>query len=67
MSDQQMRDQINRAFLEKQYNDMFAQPSKAEKAKNVVSNILNIAGPVLTIGGTALSIALSIKELRKKN
>ena len=63
MSDQEMRNQISRALLEKQYNDMFA-PQKTSKGRAVVGKILESAGTVLAIGSSALGIALSIKQLR---
>lgn len=63
MSDQEMRSQINRALLEKQYNDMFA-PQKTSRGREVVSKTLETAGTVLAIGSSALGIALAIKELR---
>lgn len=66
MTDQQLRDRINRANLEKQYNDLFAptEAPKVNKGREVASNILETAGTVLTIGSSALAIALAIKELR---
>ena len=63
MSDQDMRNAINRACLEKQYNDMF-NPQKEAKGREFANRILNTAGNVLAITGSALSIALAIKELR---
>lgn len=63
MSDKEMRDQINRAFLEKQYNDMFNQP-KTSKGREYANKVLDSVGTTLTITGSALSIALAIKELR---
>ncbi len=63
MSDQEMRNQINRALLEKQYNDMFA-PQKTSRGKATVNKILETSGTVLAIGSSALGIALAIKELR---
>lgn len=65
MSDKEMRDQINRAFLEKQYNDMFA-PQTSSKGKEMVQKSLDTAGDVLTVTASALSIALAIKELKEK-
>lgn len=65
MSDKQMRDEINRALLERQYNDMFA-PQKSTKGRETVSKTLEVAGSVLAIGSSALGIALAIKELRGK-
>lgn len=64
VSDQQMRNEINRALLEKQYNDMF-NPPKVNKGREVVRTVLDIAGPTLAIAGTALSIAVSIQALKK--
>lgn len=65
MSDQEMRNKINRELLERQYNDMFA-PQKVSRGKEVVSNVLATSAAVLGIGSSALGIALAIKELRGK-
>ena len=63
MTDKEMREQINRALLEKQYNDMFA-PKKESRGREFVSNTLEISGSVLAIGSSALGIALAIKDLK---
>lgn len=63
MSDKEMRDKINRAMLEKQYNDMFA-PQKTSRGREAVGKVLETAGTVLAIGSSALGIALAIKELK---
>lgn len=63
MSDQQMRAEINRALLERQYNDMFA-PQKSTRGRETVMRTLEVAGSVLAIGSSALGIALAIKELK---
>lgn len=63
MSDKEMRDQINRALLEKQYNDMFA-PKSVSRGQERASQILETAGTVLAVGSSALGIALSIQALR---
>lgn len=63
MSDKELRDQINRAFLEKQYNDMF-NPPQVSKGREYASEILETTGSVLAITGSALTIALSIRKLR---
>ncbi len=62
MSDQEMRNKINRALLEKQYNDMFA-PQKTSRGREAVTKTLETTGTVLAIGSSALGIALAIKEL----
>lgn len=63
MSDKEMRDRINRAMLEKQYNDMFA-PQKTSRGKEVAGKILETTGTILAIGSSALGIALAVKELK---
>jgi hypothetical protein len=63
MTDQEMRSQINRALLEKQYNDMFA-PVKVSKGREYVGKTLEAVGTVLGIGSSALAIALAIKDLK---
>lgn len=63
MTDKEMRERINRELLERQYNDMFT-PQKTSKGREYASRILETAGAVLGVGGSALSIALAIKELR---
>lgn len=64
MSDQQLRDRINRANLEKQYNDMFNNTAEVKKGREHVEKVLDVAGTVLAIGSSALTIALAIKELK---
>ena len=63
MSDKEMRDAINRAMLEKQYNDIY-NPQKVSKGRERVGEILEVSGTVLGIAGSALGIALAIKDLR---
>lgn len=65
MTDKEMRDQINRAMLEKQYNDMFA-PQNTSRGREYASKILETTGTVLGITGSALGIALAIKDLTTK-
>lgn len=63
MTDQEMREQINRAMLERQYDDMF-NPKKVYSGREAVGDTLEIAGSVLAITSSALGIALAIKELK---
>lgn len=65
MSDKELRDAINRAQLERQYNDIY-NPATVNRGREVVNNTLQVAGDVLTIGSTALSIALAIRSLSGK-
>ena len=64
MTDQEMRERINRALLEKQYDDMF-NPKKVNSGREAVSDTLEIAGSVLAITSSALGIALAIQKLRE--
>lgn len=63
MSDQELRNRINRERLEREYNDMFA-PQKVDKGRDYINKTLEVAGTVLAIGSSALGIALAIKELK---
>lgn len=63
MTDQEMREQINRKLLERQYNDLFA-PQNTSRGQEVVSQVLGYAGTTLAIGSSALGIALAIKQLK---
>lgn len=63
MSDQEMRAQINRALLERQYNDMFA-PQQVSKGREHATKVLETTGSVLAVTSSALGIALAIKELK---
>ncbi|RHT38321.1 hypothetical protein DW790_05550 [Firmicutes bacterium AM31-12AC] len=63
MTDQEMRSQINREILERQYDDMF-NPQKESKGREYASRTLETAGNVLAATSSALGIALAIKELK---
>lgn len=63
MSDQELRNQINRELLERQYNDVFNQ-KKVSKGRQYAKSILETTGTVLGVTSSALGIALAIKELR---
>ena len=66
MSDKELRDRINRANLERQYNDLFGEKEqvKISKGRKFTQDALEVGGTVLAVTGSALSIALAIKELR---
>ena len=63
MTDQEMKERINREILERQYNDIFA-PQKVSKGRQRLGKILDVSGTVLGVGSSALGIALAIKELK---
>lgn len=62
MSDKELRDQINRELLERQYNDVF-NPPKINKGKETASKVLETAGDVLVVAGAAVGLALSLRDL----
>ena len=64
MSDQQLRERINRANLERQYSDLFgSEAATVSKGEQRVAMILDGAAAVLGIAGTSLGIAVAIKDL----
>lgn len=63
MTDQELRNQINRELLERQYNDVF-NPPQVSKGREYASKVLESAGTALAITSSALGVALAIKELR---
>ena len=66
MTDKELRDRINRELLEKQYNDLFAPENSPSisKGRDFAQKTLEVAGTALTLTGSALGIALAIKELK---
>ena len=62
MSDKEMRDRINRELLERQYSDMFS-PKNVNKGRERMERFLEGTTTALAVTGTALSIALSIRQL----
>lgn len=65
MTDQQLRDRINRENLEVQYSKMFNSKSpEVSKGQKYVEKIFDIGGDVLQVTGSALTIALAIKALK---
>lgn len=66
MSDKELRDRINRENLERQYNNMFAEPVKVSNGSRYLQRTLEIAGGITASTASSLGIALAIKELRDK-
>jgi len=66
MTDKEMRDRINRELLEQQYNKLFAEETTPtiSKGRQYTQAALEAGGAVLGITGSALGIALAIKELK---
>lgn len=64
VSDQELRNRINRELLERQYNDVF-NPPQVSKGKETASKVLEAAGDVLVVAGSAVTLALGIRQLVK--
>ena len=62
-SDKELRDEINRKFLEKQYNDLF-NPAPVSKGREFLDRFFEDAGHSLALTSSTLGILLAIKELR---
>ena len=63
MTDQQLRDRINRMNLERQYIDMTS-PQQISRGRKYVTSFLETAGTAITITSSVLGIALAVKELK---
>lgn len=65
MTDKELRDRINRELLEQQYNKLFSEieQPKISKGREITSQVLSVSESALAVTGSALAIALSIKEL----
>lgn len=66
MTEKEMRDRINRELLEQQYNKLFSTETHpaVSKGRQYVRNILDTTGDILALGGSALALALAMKQLR---
>lgn len=62
MSDQELRDRVNRMNLEQQFSQLSS--SKVSKGESYVRNTLEIAGSALAVTSSAVAIAVGIKQLR---
>lgn len=63
MSDKELREVVNRMNMEQQYSNLMA--SQTNRGKDRVDRILDNVGTALTIGSSALTLAIAIKELKK--
>lgn len=66
MTDKELQDRINREMLERRYNDLFApeETPTVSKGRETVKDILDTAGTVLGVAGSAVSLALAINQLK---
>ena len=64
MSDKELRDIVNRLNMEERYMQVM-KSRDVQVGKSKADKILDYAGTALTIGSSALSIMIAIKELQK--
>lgn len=62
ISDQELRNKINRELLERQYNDVFNPPT-VNKGKEYASKVFEVTGDILGVAGSALGLALAVRQL----
>jgi hypothetical protein len=62
LSDSELREKINRMNMEQQYSTLSS--SKVSNGEVYARSMLETTGSVLAIGGSALAIAVAIKELK---
>lgn len=66
MTDKDLQQAVNRLNMEERYSQVMQQRHKIERGESTVNQVLDVAGNVLSGAATALTIAVAIKELRKK-
>ena len=66
MDDQTLRQKINRELMEQQYNKLMNQvpEEQVSKGRAILQNTLEVAGSVLALGSSALSIAIAVRQLQ---
>ena len=62
MSDQELRNRLNRINMEQQYASL--NPGKMARGASHVSNALAVIGSLAAIGGSVASMAIAIKQLK---
>ena len=67
MTDQELRDKMNRYKLEMDYQNIFNPPVAPEvsKGKKWLMNTLEVAGGVAAVGASAVTIAKAIHDMKK--
>lgn len=64
MTDQELRNRVNRMNLEQRYSELSA--GKKSRGEVYVGHVLEMAGGALGVASSALAIALSIRQLKSK-
>lgn len=64
MSDQELRERVNRMDLEQQYSSL--KKETVSKGRVTASQVLDVAGSVLAVGASATTLGLTIYKIVKK-
>lgn len=66
MTDQELRDAIQRGQLERQYNELYNRqpPERISKGRQAVKTTLEVGGAVLATTSSVVGIMLAMKQLR---
>lgn len=65
MSDQELREAVNRLNMEENYTRMMQNRERIDVGRSKASKFMDHTATALAVTSTALSIALAIKELKK--
>ena len=65
MSDQELRDAVNRLNMEENYTRMMQNRERIDIGESKASKFMDRSMTALTLASTTLSVALAIKELKK--
>ena len=66
MSDQELREAVNRLNLEENYTRMMQNRERISVGESAVAKVLNVTLTAMTVTSTALGIATAIQELKRK-
>lgn len=64
MSDQELRDKVNRLNLEEQYGRLSGDTKQVKSASDWIRDTLSIIGTVVSVGASALVIASEINKIK---
>lgn len=66
MTDQQLRERINRENLERQYNQLFNDKPAVSRGRQRVDAVLEVTGDVLHVAETAVGLAILMHTLKNR-
>lgn len=66
MSNKDIQDAINRYNLERQYNEIFSEPTKMEKGKKAATQALTTIGAVAVTAGSVAALVSTVYDIKDK-